>query len=245
METGRRIRSLKELPEARCYLFDTSPSGLADIAEGHLPAGYLGKLRRFRHGPGIFKVDYALAGPVPWLSPASRKAGTVHVGGGLDEIVRSEREVNSGIHPARPFVLTAQQSLFDPSRAPEGKHTFWAYCHVPPGSTVDMTGRIEAQIERFAPGFRDLVLARRTMNCADYETYNPNLIGGDIVGGAADWRQLLTRPMARLKPHTTPNPALFLCSSSTPPGGGVHGMCGYWAAREATAFLYRGGNWSG
>lgn len=245
VETGRRIRSLAELPEARCYLFDTSPSGLADIAEGHLPAGYLGKLRRFRHGPGIFKVDYALSGPVPWLSPASRKAGTVHVGGGLDEIVRSEREVNAGIHPLRPFVLTAQQSLFDPSRAPEGKHTFWAYCHVPPGSTVDMTGRIEAQIERFAPGFRDLVLARHTMNCADYETYNPNLIGGDIVGGAADWRQLLTRPMARLKPHTTPNPALFLCSSSTPPGGGVHGMCGYWAAREASAFLHRGGTGSG
>jgi phytoene dehydrogenase-like protein len=205
-----------------------------------LPGSYSKRLLHYRHAPGIFKIDYALDGPVPWTAGACRRAGTVHVGGFLDEMTRAEREVFHGIHPERPFVLTAQQSLFDPTRAPEGKHTFWAYCHVPVGSTLDMTDRIEAQIERFAPGFRDLVLARHAMNCADYERYNPNLIGGDIVGGMTDWTQLLTRPVASLKPHTTPNPAIYLCSASTPPGGGVHGMCGYWAAREALNHLRAG-----
>ncbi len=231
VETGRRVLSMKDLPPAKAYLFDTSPSALVRIAGERLPERFAKRLLRFRHGPGIFKIDYALSGPVPWIAEECRRAGTVHVGGSLDEIARSEREANQGIHAERPFVLTAQQSLFDPTRAPEGKHTFWAYCHVPAGSTVDMTERIEAQIERFAPGFRDLVLARHTMNCADAERYNPNLIGGDIVGGAADWRQLLTRPVVGWRPHTTPDPGIFLCSSSTPPGGGVHGMCGYWAAR--------------
>jgi phytoene dehydrogenase-like protein len=240
LETGRWIRSLADLPTARVYLFDTSPSALVSIADEALPGSYSKRLLRYRHAPGIFKIDYALAGPVPWTAEACRRAGTVHVGGSLDEIARAEREVFHGSHPERPFVLTAQQSLFDPTRAPEGKHTFWAYCHVPAGSTLDMTGRIEAQIERFAPGFRDLVLARHTMNCADYERYNPNLIGGDIVGGMTDWTQLLTRPVVRSKPHTTPNPAIFLCSASTPPGGGVHGMCGYWAAREALGQLRSG-----
>lgn len=237
VETGRRILSMKDLPAAKVNLFDTSPSALVHIAGERLPERFAKRLRRFRHGPGIFKIDYALSGPVPWTAEECRRAGTVHVGGSLDEIVRSEREANQGIHPERPFVLTAQQSLFDPTRAPEGKHTFWAYCHVPAGSIVDMTERIEAQIERFAPGFLDLVLARHTMNCADAERYNPNLIGGDIVGGAADWRQLLTRPMVRWRPHTTPDSGIFLCSASTPPGGGVHGMCGYWAAREAMRVL--------
>ena len=240
LETGRWIRSLADLPKARVYLFDTSPSALVAIVGGALPGSYSKRLLHYRHAPGVFKIDYALAGPVPWRAEACRRAGTVHVGGFLDEMTRAEREVFHGIHPERPFVLTAQQSLFDPTRAPEGKHTFWAYCHVPVGSTFDMTDRIEAQIERFAPGFRDIVLARHAMNCADYERYNPNLIGGDIVGGMTDWTQLLTRPVASLKPHTTPNPAIYLCSASTPPGGGVHGMCGYWAAREALNHLRAG-----
>jgi phytoene dehydrogenase-like protein len=240
LETGRWIRSLADLPKVRVCLFDTSPSALVAIAGGALPGSYSKRLLHYRHAPGIFKIDYALDGPVPWTAGACRRAGTVHVGGFLDEMTRAEREVFHGIHPERPFVLTAQQSLFDPTRAPKGKHTFWAYCHVPVGSTLDMTDRIEAQIERFAPGFRDLVLARHAMNCADYERYNPNLIGGDIVGGMTDWTQLLTRPVASLKPHTTPNPAIYLCSASTPPGGGVHGMCGYWAAREALNHLRAG-----
>lgn len=237
VETGVRVASLDALPPARAYLFDTAPAALVRIVAGRLPPAFQRRLLRYRHAPGIFKIDYALDGPVPWTAEACRRAGTVHLGGTLDEIVRSEREAWSGIHAEKPFVLAAQQSLCDPGRAPAGKHTFWAYCHVPSGSTVDMTERIEAQIERFAPGFRDLVLARHTMNCADYERYNPNLVGGDIVGGSADWRQLLTRPVVRWRPHTTPNPSIFLCSASTPPGGGVHGMCGYWAARE----VLRGG----
>lgn len=237
IETGRRIRTMGDLPPAKAYLFDTSPSALADIAGERLPESYRRRLRRFRHAPGVFKIDYALDGPVPWRAEACRRAGTVHVGGGIDEIVISERDANRGIHAERPFVLTAQQSLCDESRAPAGKETFWAYCHVPAGSTVDMTSTIERQMERFAPGFRDRVLARHTMNCADYERYNPNLIGGDIVGGMSDWRQLLTRPVVRAKPHTTPDPAIFLCSASTPPGAGVHGMCGYWAARDAMGII--------
>lgn len=237
IETGRWIETMDDLPRARVYLFDTSPAALVKIAGGRLPINYRDRLMSYRHGPGVFKIDYALSEPVPWLSDACRRAGTVHVGGSIDEIAISEREVNAGIHAERPFVLTAQQSLFDGSRAPEGKHTFWAYCHVPSGSTRNMTEAMENQIERFAPGFRDCVLARHTMNCVDYERYNPNLIGGDIVGGVPDWRQLLTRPLVRLKPHTTPAPDLFLCSSSTPPGAGVHGMCGYWAAQEALRVL--------
>lgn len=233
LETGRRVASLDELPLADAYLFDTTPSEMARICESSLPQEYRRQLNRYRHGPGIFKVDYALSDPVPWKSEVCRLAGTVHVGGSLDEIAISEREAWEGRHCNRPFVLTAQQSVCDSSRAPEGKHTFWAYCHVPSGSTVDMTKAIESQIERYAPGFRDCILARHTMNCEDYERYNPNLVGGDIVGGVADWRQLLTRPVPRWRPHTTPNSRIFLCSSSTPPGGGVHGMCGYWAAEEA------------
>jgi len=230
LETGWKVESIKELPKAKAYLFDTPPSAMSRIAGERLPEKYRARLGRFRHGPGIFKIDYALDAPVPWTAEACRKAGTVHVGGTMDEIVVSEREAWEGQHCQKPFLLTAQQSLCDPSRAPEGKHTFWAYCHVPSGSTVDMTEVIEAQIERFAPGFREVVLARHTMNCADYERYNPNLIGGDIVGGVADWRQLITRPVVSLKPHTTPAADIFLCSSSSPPGGGVHGMCGFWAA---------------
>lgn len=235
VQTGWEVKTIDELPKARAYIFDTAPSALARIAGDRLPSRYAEKLVRFRHGPGIFKIDYALSNPVGWSSQPCLQAGTVHMGGTLEEIAASERDAWKGTHSARPFVLAAQQSLFDSSRAPEGKHTFWAYCHVPAGSQVDMTNAIESQIERFAPGFSDSVLARHTMNCADYERYNPNLIGGDIAGGVTDWRQLLTRPVARLKPHTTPADDIFLCSASTPPGGGVHGMGGYWAAREALA----------
>jgi len=228
--TGWRVRTLDELPPAGAYFFDTSPRALVEIAGRRLPERYGRRLLRYRHGPGVFKLDYALSEPVPWAAEPCRRAGTVHLGGGLDEIARSEREAWQGIHAERPFVLTAQPSLFDPTRAPEGRHTFWAYCHVPAGSGRDMTEAIERQIERFAPGFRDCVLERHAMRCADYERYNPNLVGGDIVGGVADWRQLLTRPTVSLRPHATPAPDLFLCSASTPPGGGVHGMCGWRAA---------------
>lgn len=228
---GWRVSSLDELPKARAYVFDTVPRELARIAGDRLPASYRARLERYRHGPGVFKIDYALSEPVPWENDACRRAGTVHVGGSLDEIVISEREAWYGRHCEKPFVLAAQQSLFDPTRAPEGRHTFWAYCHVPHGSTVDMTAAMERQIERFAPGFGDCVLARSSMNCADFERYNPSCVGGDVVGGVADWRQIFTRPVARWNPHTTPAPDIFIGSASTPPGGGVHGMGGYWAAR--------------
>ncbi|MEX2580920.1 MAG: NAD(P)/FAD-dependent oxidoreductase [Verrucomicrobiales bacterium] len=235
VRTGWKVETMDELPKARAYLFDTSPSAMSRIAGERLPENYRRKLDKFRHGPGVFKIDYALADPVPWTAEPCRRSGTVHLGGTLDEIAASERDTWEGKHSEQPFVLTAQQSLFDPARAPEGRHTFWAYCHVPAGSTADMTGAIENQIERFAPGFRDCVLERHTMNCVDFERYNPNLVGGDIVGGVADWRQLMARPVLRLKPHATPTEGIFICSASTPPGGGVHGMGGYWAAEAALA----------
>jgi phytoene dehydrogenase-like protein len=181
----------------------------------------------------VFKIDYALAGPVPWRAPECMRAGTVHLGGTLDEIAESEREIARGGHPQRPFVLVAQQSLFDPSRAPAGKHTLWAYCHVPNGSTVDMTERIEAQIERFAPGFRELVLARHIMDTRWVEEHNATYVGGDISAGAHDGLQLFARPVLSRDPYATPDRGIYLCSAATPPGGGVHGMCGYHAARSA------------
>lgn len=229
--TGWRVRALSELPPSRAVLFDTTPRLLAEIACDALPDRYRARLRRFRHGPGVFKIDYALSQPVPWRHPGCRRAGTVHVGGTLDEIRAAEAETCAGGHPERPFILAAQQSVCDPARAPAGRHTLWAYCHVPHGSTVDMRERIERQIERFAPGFRDTILAAHTHDTAAMEAHNPNYHGGDIVGGMADWRQLLTRPVAAFSPWATPNPRLFLCSSSTPPAGGVHGMCGAHAAR--------------
>jgi phytoene dehydrogenase-like protein len=231
--TGWRVRSLAELPPARAYLFDTAPRDLARIGGDRLPNGFRRKLERFRHGPGAFKLDWALDGPIPWLAPRCSLAATVHLGGTFEEIAAGERAVWRGEHPGRPYVLVAQQSLFDPSRAPNGKHTGWAYCHVPGGSTVDMTGAIERQVERFAPGFRDLILARSVLSPADFERYNPNYVGGDISGGVMDLRQLFTRPTARLVPYSTPAREIFLCSASTPPGGGVHGMCGVFAARAA------------
>ena len=231
--TGRRVRSLRELPPSRAVIFDVTPRQLADIAGGDLPARYVRRLRRFEYGPGVFKIDYALDGPIPWKAEECRRAATVHVGGTIGEIARHERAIWKGGPIDQPFVLVAQQSLFDPTRAPAGKHTAWAYCHVPNGSTVDMTEAIERQIERFAPGFRDLVLGRHTMNTADFQAHDANFIGGDIGGGANNLMQFVTRPFPKRDPYATPNERLYLGSSSTPPGGGVHGMCGYWAARSA------------
>jgi phytoene dehydrogenase-like protein len=235
IRTGWRVTHIDELPPARAYLFDVTPRQLLQIAGERLPAGYRRRLARFRPGPGVFKLDYALGGPVPWANPACARAATLHLGGTLAEIAAAERAPHRGEHAGRPFVLVAQPSLFDPARAPAGNHTLWAYCHVPRGSVVDMAAAVEAQIERFAPGFRGRVLARHTMDCAAMEAWNANLIGGDISGGLPDWRQLLTRPIASRCPHRTPAPGIYLCSSSTPPGPGVHGMCGAHAARAALA----------
>lgn len=233
IETGASITSLTDLPDARVILFDTDPRQLSEIAGDALPAGYRRRLARYRYGPGVFKVDWALDGPIPWRDPRCLEASTVHVGGGLEEISASERDMYYGRHSDRPFLILCQQSDFDTSRAPTGKRTGYAYCHVPAGSTLDRTDAIEAQIERFAPGFRDLILARHTMDTRAFSTYNLNNVGGAITGGVADLFQLFTRPVARLDPYSTPNPRLYLCSASTPPGGGVHGQCGYWAAQSA------------
>ena len=233
IETGRRVASIEELPAARAVLLDVTPRQLSTIAGHRLPSRYARRLGRYRYGPGVFKLDWALDGPVPWTASGCARAATVHVGGTMAEVAEAEAAVQRGEHPDRPLVLLAQQSLFDPTRAPEGKHTLWGYCHVPNGSTRDMSEPIEAQIERFAPGFRDRILARSAMGPADVERLNANYVGGDINGGVQDLRQLFTRPVPRLDPYTTPSRGLYICSSSTPPGGGVHGMCGYFAARAA------------
>jgi phytoene dehydrogenase-like protein len=233
IETGRWVRTMADLPASKVVLFDTSPTQLATIAGSELPAGYVRRLGRYRYGPGVFKIDWALDGPIPWSDPHVIDASTVHLGGTLDEIAAAEAAVWHGEHPDRPFVLVIQQSQLDRTRAPEGKHTGYAYCHVPAGSTMDLTTVVERQVERFAPGFGDRILARHATTAADFERYNPSLVGGAITGGVADLGQLFTRPVARWNPHTTPNPRLFLCSSATPPGGGVHGMAGYHAARAA------------
>lgn len=232
LETNRCIFHVRELPDARAVLFDLSPLQVARIAGDELPSGYRARLARFRAGPAVFKIDWALNSPIPWRNAECRAATTVHVGGAFEEVLASESEMMAGHAPDRPFVLVAQQSLIDPTRAPVGRHTGWAYCHVPNGCTVDMTARIEAQIERFAPGFRDCILARHSTSPAQLEARNPTMIGGDMAGGQNHLMQFLFRPMPRLNPYTTPNPRFFLCSSSTPPGGGVHGMCGYHAARS-------------
>jgi phytoene dehydrogenase-like protein len=236
--TGRLVESLADLPTAQAVLFDVTPRQLLRIAGDSLPSGYRRQLRRYRYGPGVFKIDWALDGPVPWKAGECARAGTVHLGGTIEEIAASERAIWHGQHHERPFVLLAQQSLFDATRAPDGKHTVWAYCHVPHGSTLDMTERIEGQVERFAPGFRDRVLARHTMSAPEMQHYNPNYIGGDINGGIQDVRQLFTRPTINLTPYRTPAKGIYICSSSTPPGGGVHGMCGYFAARTAMGDLF-------
>jgi phytoene dehydrogenase-like protein len=238
--TGHRVDSVAELSPAKAILLDVTPRQVVALGGEKLPARYRRRLGRYRYGPGVFKVDWALSGPIPWRAAECRRAGTVHLGGTLEEVAAAERAPWVGEHAERPFVLLAQPSLFDPTRAPAGKHTAWAYCHVPHGSTADVTDRIEAQVERFAPGFRELILARHAMNTAAMERYNANYVGGDITGGVADWGQLFTRPVARLNPYTTPAAGLFICSASTPPGGGVHGMCGYFAARAALRRRFRG-----
>lgn len=231
--TGVEVTSLEMLPAARALLFDITPRQLLQIAGNHLPESYQHSLERYRYGPGVFKIDYALDGPIPWQAQECLRAGTVHLGGTLSEVMLSERQISKGIPAEKPFVLLAQQSLFDTTRAPAGKHTVWAYSHIPNGSTFDMTTRIDAQIERFAPGFRDRILAKNVIPPDALEAYNANYIGGDINGGVADLLQFFTRPTIRLNPYTTPNKRIYICSSSTPPSGGVHGMCGYYAAKAA------------
>jgi phytoene dehydrogenase-like protein len=239
IEVARPVNSMADIPPSKAVLFDVAPRALERIASAELPESFRKQLRRFRQGPAVFKIDWALRGPIPWRAPECFRAATVHVVGPFEDLVASEHAAVHGQIAERPFVLVAQQSMFDRTRAPEGHHTGWAYCHVPNGATTDMTERIERQIERFAPGFRDVILARRTMSPADVEAHNPNMIGGDIGGGANDLSQFFFRPTFRWNPYTTPNPRLFLCSSSTPPGGGVHGMCGYWAASSALRTVLR------
>ena len=231
--TGVEVTSIEMLPAAHALLFDVTPRQLLRIAGNHLPQGYRHSLEHYRYGPGVFKIDYALDGPIPWKADECLRAGTVHLGGTLSEVMLSERQISKGIPAEKPFVLLAQQSLFDPTRAPDGKHTVWAYSHIPNGSTFDMTERVDAQIERFAPGFQDRILAKNVIPPNALEVYNANYIGGDINGGVADLLQFFTRPTIRLNPYTTPNKRIYICSSSTPPSGGVHGMCGYYAAKAA------------
>ena len=235
--TDHWVRDLGELPAVNAILLDVSPRGLIDVAGNRLTTRHRQALERFRYGPGVCKVDWALEGPVPWEAAVCRRAGTVHVGGTLAEVARSESEVRGGHHPERPYCLVAQPGVVDPTRAPDGCQTLWAYCHVPSGSTTDMTARIEAQIERFAPGFRDLVLDRRTTTAVQTEEHNPNYVGGDINGGLTTLRQTIFRPTVRWNPYRTGLPGVYLCSASTPPGGGVHGMCGYGAAQVALVDL--------
>jgi phytoene dehydrogenase-like protein len=231
--TGGRVESLAELPPARAVLFDVSPRQFLKIAGNKLPAAYRKSLGKYRYGPGVFKMDYALRESVPWRAKECTRAGTIHLGGSFSEIADSERAANDGRVHEKPYVLAVQPTLFDSSRAPSGMHTLWAYCHVPNGCTTDMSEAIDRQIERFAPGFRDCVLARHVLFPADLERHNANLVGGDIGGGAATIEQWFTRPVARFDPYSTPVPGLYLCSASTPPGIGVHGMCGFYAARSA------------
>lgn len=237
VHTGRWIKRWSDLPQARATLFDTSTETLVAVAGDRLPARYRRALARFQHAPGVCKVDWALAGPVPWTAPECHRAATVHVGGTFEEVASAEAEVLAGRHPERPFCIVVQPSVVDASRAPKGQSTLWAYCHVPNGSTTDMTSLIEAQIERFAPGFRDLVLARSTTTAMQGEEHNPNYVGGDINGGAGTLKQTALRPSARWNNYRTGAEGIYLCSASTPPGGGVHGMCGLGAAKAVLADL--------
>jgi phytoene dehydrogenase-like protein len=233
IETNFYVHSLHQLPSSHAVLFDVTPRQLLQIGGYKFSSLYTWQLKRYRYGMGVFKIDWALEGPIPFRASVCRQAGTIHLGNSLEEIVAAEQAVSEGKLPDRPFVLLTQQSLFDPSRAPQGKHTAWAYCHVPNGSKADMTDRIEKQVERFAPGFRSQILAKNVMDTAQMEVYNPNYIGGDINGGIIDIGQLFTRPALRLSPYKTSAKGIYICSSSTPPGGGVHGMCGYHAAKRA------------
>lgn len=239
IETNRYITSMDQLPSAKAVLFDITPKQLLTIAGHRFSSIYKWQLERYRYGMGVFKIDWALGDTIPFTAEGARKAGTLHLGGTLEEIVNSEQQTSEGKQAEKPFVLLAQQSIFDSSRAPEGKHTAWAYCHVPNGSSKDMTAIIEQQVERFAPGFRERILSRSVMNTKQIEEYNPNYIGGDINGGIIDLAQLFTRPALRSSPYRTSAKGLYICSSSTPPGGGVHGMCGYHAAKQALKDIFK------
>lgn len=237
-QTGFYVKNLAELPNAKAVLFDVTPRQLLQIAGDSFSKFYQWQLKRYRYGMGVFKIDWALNAPIPWKDGSSGKAGTVHLGNSFEEITASEAQSSKGSHPEKPFVLLTQPSLFDASRAPAGKHTAYAYCHVPHGSQKDMTLAIENQVERFAPGFRDVILERHTMDTLQLEAYNPNLVGGDINGGIIDLAQLFTRPALRSSPYRSSQKGLYICSSSTPPGGGVHGMCGYNAAKTALKDIF-------
>lgn len=233
IETGFEVKSLQQLPSTKTILFDVTPRQLLKIAGHRFSPIYRWQLEKYRYGMGVFKIDWALDAPIPFTAHECRQAGTVHLGNTLEEIAEGEKQTSSGRQAEKPFVLLAQQSIFDATRTPKGKHTAWAYCHVPNGSKADMTEIIEKQVERFAPGFCDTILAKHTMNTEQMEEYNPNYIGGDINGGVIDIRQLFTRPVMRWSPYKTSAKGIYICSSSTPPGGGVHGMCGYYAAKRA------------
>jgi phytoene dehydrogenase-like protein len=239
IETGHQVNRLDQLPAHRSVLFDLSPRQVLEIAGSRLGGLYAAQLRRYRYGPGSFKLDLTLNGPIPWRNPEVEQAAMVHLGGTLEEVAASERAVARGRVSERPFVLLSQPSLFDASRAPQGMHTVWAYCHLPNGSGLDLSERIERQIERFAPGFRERIIARHAMGPAQLEAYNPNNVGGDINAGLQSLTQFFTRPAVRWDPYTTPDPTLFICSASTPPGGGVHGLCGWHAARSALRGVLR------
>jgi phytoene dehydrogenase-like protein len=239
LQTDFYVKSLRQLPSSHAVLFDVTPKQLLDIAGYRFSSFYQWQLKRYRYGMGVFKIDWALDDVIPFTAEECRQAGTVHIGNTIEEIAAGEKAASSGRHPEKPFVLLAQQSLFDASRAPKGKHTAWAYCHVPNGSTVDMTEIIEKQVERFAPGFRERIIGRHTMNTAQMEAHNPNYIGGDINGGIIDVGQLFTRPALRYSPYRTSAKGIYICSSSTPPGGGVHGMCGYHAAKRALKDIFK------
>ncbi|HEY4287560.1 MAG TPA: NAD(P)/FAD-dependent oxidoreductase [Puia sp.] len=238
IETGVYVRSLSQLPSSRAVLFDLTPRQLLQLGGHRWSSLYQWQLERYRYGMGVFKIDWALDEPIPFAAAGCRAAGTVHIGGTMEEIADGEALSAAGGYPERPFVLLAQQSIVDPSRAPQGKHTAWAYCHVPNGSVQDRTEVIERQVERFAPGFRERILARHVFNTAQLEEYNPNYIGGDVNGGVIDIRQLFTRPALRWSPYRTSERGMYICSSATPPGGGVHGMCGYHAARRAMKDIF-------
>jgi phytoene dehydrogenase-like protein len=239
IETGTMVTSLQQLPSSHAVLFDVGPRQLLQIAGQSLSSTYKWQLERYKYGMGVYKVDWALAESIPFTAEACREAGTVHIGGTYAEVAASEQAAWEGRISDKPFVLLAQQSLFDKNRAPEGKHTAWGYCHVPQGSTVDMTDAIEKQVERFAPGFRERIIGRHTMDSKQVEAYNPNYFGGDINGGIQNITQLFTRPALRFSPYRTSAKGLYICSASTPPGGGVHGMCGYHAARRALKDVFK------
>jgi phytoene dehydrogenase-like protein len=238
IQKGQIVTSLKELPSSRAVFLDVTPSQLLSIGGDQFSSFYKWQLGRFQYGAGVFKIDWALCDPIPFTNIKCRTAATIHIGGSLEEISQSEAVIANGLHADKPFVLLVQPGVVDSSRAPDGKHTAWAYCHVPNGSEMDMTVAIEKQVERFAPGFKECILARHTMNTTDMTAYNPNYVGGDINGGAPIISQLFTRPVLRLSPYRTGAKGVYVCSSSTPPGGGVHGICGYYAARRALKDLF-------